>query len=122
MASSRRLVPIDAQVELLEGRGGAPDAELHGAESHAVVTKVGRGPAALLLAISLVVAGISWQLVRGPETTSLGSERELIDVVARHSPSPTIRWETPPKFGGRGGDYSQVERTTPISVRPGPYR
>ncbi len=122
MASSRRLVPIDAQVELLQGPTGASAAGQPESESEVVVTKVGRGPAAMLLAVAALVAVVSWQLLQGPATTSLSSERELIEVVARHSPSPTIRWETPPKFGGRGGDYSQVESNGLVPVPPGPYR
>ncbi len=92
------------------------------AEQTVVVTKAGTGVAALLVVASAVIGLGVWQLIDGPATMGLETDRRLTDVLARQSPSPTIRWETPPKFGGRGGDYSQVGSSAPSERRPGPYR
>lgn len=86
--------------------------------SEGSVTKAGRGAAAVAVTLSLLVALGAWQVVGQADAASARPERPLTDVLARQSPSPTVRWETPPKFGGRGGDYSQV--TVPSAVSPGP--
>jgi hypothetical protein len=94
-----------------------------------VVTKSGRRLPTMMLAGSLVLALGVWQVVNGPSTEPPNPDVSFVQVLARNSPSPTVRWETPPKFGGRGGDYSQVGADSALSAvapvtpfRPGPYR
>lgn len=120
-----------APVELLDERAPvlAGVTEDSVAVANAVVTKTGRALPAALVAGSLVLALGVWQLVNGPATEALEPEVPLRQVLARHTTSPTVRWETPPKFGGRGGDYSQVSSepaadsvVSASTFRPGPYR
>ncbi|MGI9598389.1 MAG: hypothetical protein ACR2QK_19650 [Acidimicrobiales bacterium] len=123
---------------------GIVDRDDHASVStQSVVSKGGRGSSAAAVVAGLVVAGIiGWlaiisarpqppeeQLVSdGGAEAGVGPEVQLARPgppatvrTALLGPSPTVRWETPPKFGGRGDSSVNSERPEP-EIRRGRYR
>ncbi len=105
-----------------------------------VVTKGSRGSSAAALTAALILGLLlAWLALSddgpdgiesdvdnpseaGLDVPQIGSIGDLADPPAvEFGPSPTVRWETPPKFGGHGDGYG-ADPDDRSWIRTGPYR
>lgn len=84
--------------------------------SETVVSSGTRTPGAILVAV--VALGGAWLAFTADSSPSAAPS--AASTPALLGPTPTVRWETPPKFGGHrlgpDDDYHQVEARRPIAA------